>query len=299
MWQVSIAASAETEEAVAQLFEETFAIPATVYCDARTGKRIVSAYPSSLHLSPRLVRAALLAALRALPRAAIGLRPPRLTVKKLPREDWANSWKRHFKPMEIGRHLLIKPGWSKRRPRPGQRVILLDPGLSFGTGHHATTAFCLEQLAACRRPGTRQSFLDIGTGSGILAIAAAKLGYTLVEAFDFDPESIRVSRQNVKRNRVQSRVHPSRRDLTRLPMQTRRRWNVICANLMAGLLASQAEKICARLQLGGQLIVAGILRSEFRLLRHIFVTLGLTLAEFRVNREWQSGRFVLMPSESE
>jgi ribosomal protein L11 methyltransferase len=294
MWQVSITVSPEMEEAVTQLLEETFALPAAVYCDARTGRRIISVYPSALHSSLRAVRVELLAALRVVPSAASS---PRLSIKKIPREDWANSWKRHFKPMEIGPHLLIKPGWSKRRARPGQRVILLDPGLSFGTGHHATTAFCLEQLAACRRRDARQSFLDVGTGSGILAIAAAKLGYTAVEAFDFDPESIRVSRQNVKRNRVQNRVHPVRRDLVKLPQQTRRRFDVICANLQGDLLGSQAEKICARLQPGGQLIIAGILKSEFHHIRHIFVTLGLTFAKSRVNKEWKSGRFFLMPSE--
>jgi ribosomal protein L11 methyltransferase len=214
-----------------------------------------------------------------------------LLIKKLPRENWAESWKRHFQPMEIGGALLIKPGWSRRRARPGQRVVRLDPGLSFGTGHHATTSFCLEQLAACRRPGAGQSFLDIGAGSGILAIAAAKLGYRPVQAFDCDPEAIRVSRANARRNRVQDRVRPRRQDLTRLPARSGRRWDVICANLTADLLGSQAGKICARLKPGGQLIVAGILRSEFCQIRDKFVTFGLTLAGNEVKEEWHSGRF--------
>jgi ribosomal protein L11 methyltransferase len=152
-------------------------------------------------------------------------------------------------------------------------------------------------LAAARRQATRQSFLDIGTGSGILAIAAAKLGYSPVHAFDSDPESIRVSRQNAKNNRVQHRVQPRRRDLTRLPAQSRRQWDVICANLLADLLAGQAQKIRDLLKPGGQLILAGILRSEFRGLRNIFLTAGLTLAESGVNKDWQSGRFVLAPIE--
>jgi ribosomal protein L11 methyltransferase len=293
MWQVTITASATEEEAVRQLLQATLGIPPAVYSDARSGKTCVSAYPSFLRPSPAQVTAELRHALRQIARANLAPRPPRLTIKKLPRENWAHSWKRHFKPMEIGAHLLIKPGWSRRRARPGQRVILLDPGLSFGTGHHATTSFCLEQLAACRRRGLRQSFLDIGTGSGLLAIAAAKLGYSPVEAFDFDPESIRVSRQNVKKNRVQHRVHPRRLDLTKLPARSRRRWDIICANLMADLLLAESKKICARLNPGGQLVVAGILKSEFHRIRDTFVTLGLTLAESRVEREWQSGRFVL------
>src|ERR1700743_660101 len=93
------------------------------------------------------------------------------------------------------------PSTTQSRLRKAQAVIILDPGLSFGTGQHPTTFFCLRQLVACRKPGVEQSFLDIGTGSGILAIAAAKLGYRPVEAFDFDPASVRVSLENVKKNK--------------------------------------------------------------------------------------------------
>lgn len=294
MWRVSISSSAESEEAVVQLLQDVSGVSAAVYCDARTGRRVVSAYPASL---PPAARAELRRALRRLPRAKPGDRPPRLTVNKMRPENWAHSWKRHFHPLDIAGQLLIKPAWSRRRRRPGQRVVILDPGLSFGTGHHATTSFCLAQLAACRRARTGQSFLDIGTGSGILAIAAAKLGYSPVEAFDFDPESIRVSRQNAKKNRVQDRVSPRRRDLIRLPLQSRRQWDVICANLTADLLAAGAGKIRARLKPGGHLIVAGILCSEFANIRDLFVTLGLTLAKSVIKKEWQSGRFVLMPVE--
>ena len=102
----------------------------------------------------------------------------KIEIAKVKREDWAESWKRHFHPIEIGKTLLVKPSWSKKRPAKNQAVVILDPGLSFGTGQHPTTSFCLHQIARGRKNGTpRPSFLDIGTGSGILAIAAAKLGY--------------------------------------------------------------------------------------------------------------------------
>jgi ribosomal protein L11 methyltransferase len=286
MWQVSITTSTAREEPAVRLLEQTFLIPAAVWQDMRTGKLTVTSYPSSLRATPRQARAALGRALRQwLPGRS------RLRLRRLPRENWAESWKRHFKAMEIGGALLIKPGWSRRRARPGQRVVRLDPGLSFGTGHHATTSFCLEQLAACRRPGSRQSFLDIGSGSGILAIAAAKLGYSPIRAFDFDPEAIRVSRANARANRVQDRVRPRRLDLTRLPARSGRRWDVICANLTADLLAGQAGTIRARLKPGGQLIVAGVLRTEFCQIRDKFVTFGLTLVQHGVKEEWHSGRF--------
>ncbi len=286
MWQVSITASATREEAVVDLLERAFHIPAVVYHDARTGQQTVTIYPSRLGAGPHRARAALRRALRPLFPGR-----PAIAIRKLRRENWAQSWKRHFKPLEIGPSLLIKPRWSRRRARPGQRVVRLDPGLSFGTGHHPTTSFCLEQLAACRRPGCAQSFLDIGTGSGILAIAAAKLGYAPVQAFDFDPQAIRVSRANARSNRVHDRVRPRLQDLARLPARSQRRWDVICANLTADILAAQAGKIRARLKPGGQLIVAGILEDEFCQIRDKFVAFGLTLAKNDVNEEWHSGRF--------
>ena len=104
-------------------------------------------------------------------------------------------------------------------------------------------------------------------------------------------EAIRVSRDNARRNRVLDRVRPRRLDLTRLPAGSGRRWDVICANLSADLLSSQAEKICARLKPGGQLIVAGILGTEFCQIRDKFVTFGLTLARNGVREQWHSGRF--------
>ena len=296
MWQVSLTTSSDQEEAVVHCLETILQIPAAIYVDALKGKTTATVYPSTLRRAPAVITRELKEALRQFPSGPVRVR---LTLKKLPRENWAESWKRHFKPMEIGRHLLIKPGWSRRRPLPGQRVILLDPGLSFGTGHHATTSFCLEQLTACRLPRTPQSLLDIGTGSGILAIAAAKLGYSPVAAFDFDATAVRVSRENARRNRVRDRVQPRRQDLTRLPLASRQQWDVICANLMADLLAQEAEKICLRLKPGGNLVIAGVLKREFRRIRDIFVNFRLTLADSVVTREWQSGRFLRLPGISD
>ena len=290
MWHVAVVSSSAVEEELVRSLEAVFQIPSVVYNDARTGKCSVSVYPSSLRALPESRCTNRSATLRQLLAARMPGTRLVISVARLPRKNWAESWKRHFHPLEIGDALLVKPGWSRRRPRRGQRVVILDPGLSFGTGHHATTAFCLTQLAECRHPGPPQSFLDIGTGSGLLAIAAAKLGYSPVDAFDFDPESIRVSRDNVRRNRVPGRVQPRRRDLTRLSTQSRQKWDVICANLTSDLLLSQAEKIFNRLQPGGHLILAGILRTEFRQICDKFATFPLTLAKDEVKEEWHSGR---------
>jgi ribosomal protein L11 methyltransferase len=189
---------------------------------------------------------------------------------------------------------LIRPSWSRRRARPGQRVVILDPGLSFGTGQHPTTLFCLQQLARFRRRGDSQSFLDIGAGSGILAIAAAKLGYSPVVAFDNDPEAVRASRLNIKRNNVH--VALRRADLTRLPSFPRRRYDLICANLIGDLLKDQAERIRNLLKPGGKLVAAGILHREFSEIEKKLHEFNLTLETTWTTKEWKSGRFALLQS---
>jgi ribosomal protein L11 methyltransferase len=295
VWQVSISTTAQAEEAVACLLERNFQNPASIFCDQATGARTVTIYPPRLPKPLKALRAHLRATLGQLQDCGLDAGPAKITINRLPRQDWAESWKRHFNPIEVGRFLLIKPAWSRRCPRRGQRVVILDPGLSFGTGHHHTTFFCLQQLARCRRPGQPQSFLDIGTGSGILAIAAAKLGYAPITAFDHDPAAVRVSRQNVKKNHVQHRVWPCRRDLTTLrdrSLNNPRRYDVICANLARDVLVNHASKICARLNPGGTLIVAGLLRPQFGEVRKIFRGFNLTLQLSMGDKYWKSGQFI-------
>jgi ribosomal protein L11 methyltransferase len=193
--------------------------------------------------------------------------------------------------MEVGRALLIRPSWTRRKLKKGQQEIVLDPGLSFGTGQHPTTKFCLEQLVASRQEGKKQSFLDIGTGSGILSIAATKLGYAPVEAFDFDPEAVRIARENAEQNRVLKNLRITRKDLTKIPLKPARQYDVICANLIYDLLLEQKERIINRLRPGGELILAGILQTQFAQVRSAFEQAGLRLTTHRVEGEWESGAF--------
>jgi ribosomal protein L11 methyltransferase len=220
---------------------------------------------------------------------AIG--PGRISVERIPREDWAESWKRHFKPLVFGSALLVKPSWSRRRPRKGQAVVVLDPGLSFGTGRHPTTAFCLHQLVARRRRGEAQSCLDVGSGSGILAIAAAKLGYRPVDAMECDPESIRIARTNARRNGVSAAIRFLRQDLTKLRRRSTRKYSVVCANLLSNLLTAERERLLARLHPNGVLIAAGILKTEFAQVQKAFESAGLRLTISRTQNEWRSGTF--------
>jgi ribosomal protein L11 methyltransferase len=296
LWKVSAVTTPEAEEAVAELFERTFGQPAISYTDLESGRTTVTVYLRKkvafpARLSPPEKRS-LLSELERIKHCGLNIGLGAISFKKVRREDWAESWKRHFKPIAIGSKLLIKPSWSRRRPRKGQSVVVLDPGLSFGTGQHPTTGFCLRQLAARRKPAARQSFLDIGTGSGILAIAAAKLGYEPVEAFDFDAEAVRIARENAAKNQVSAGIRLRRQDVTKLPLRSAGKYSVICANLIANLLLSERGRLLARLPEDGVLVLAGILKTEFRQVQRAFESAGLRLVASRTEHEWRSGAFI-------
>ena len=289
--RLSVTATAEAEEAVSELLSDVFGLPASSYHDFESGRIVVSVYLAHSSDWSLSERTRLMEGLGRIKDCGLSLGSKRISVRKLQSQDWAESWKRHFKPISIGSALLVKPSWSQRPPCRGQRIVVLDPGLSFGTGQHPTTRFCLEQLVRARRKREAQSFLDIGTGSGILAIAAAKLGYHPVEAFDFDPDAVRIARSNAARNRVR-RICFSIQELSRLPLRPDRRHHVICANLISDLLIEEQARILARLSPGGTLVLAGILHSQFAAVRQAYESAGLNLMKHRTENEWESGAFV-------
>lgn len=292
--KVTVTVPVEAEEPVAALLERFFNQPPAMYTDEDTLLTEASVFlppERAFTAAPRAQLARALAELQARGQVP-GRCPVRLT--RLPRRNWAEAWRRHFKPLEIARRLLVLPTWSRRTPRADQVVVRLDPGLSFGTGHHPTTAFCLEQIVrlAPAGPGAPpRSLLDIGTGSGLLAIAAAKLGYRPVEAFDRDGEAVRSARANAALNGVARRIHFACRDLRRRPRGTERRFDVVCANLLADLLLAERERITARVAPDGALVLAGILAEEFPQVRAAYAAAGWRVGRARTVREWRSGVF--------
>jgi ribosomal protein L11 methyltransferase len=308
IWKVSVSTTTEAEDAVTELLYSIFEIPVSSYTDVETGEVAVATYltwerrrPAGQISRSKLQNASgtlaipgLQAGLKQISKCGLNIGSGKISCQKIRREDWAESWKRHFKPIEIGSALLIKPSWSKRPPRKGQAVIVLDPGLSFGTGQHPTTAFCLQQLTSHATRNTQhatRSLLDIGTGSGILAIAAAKLGYQPVEAFDFDPEAVRIARENARKNRVLRNIHITRKDVTKLPLRSAKQYDLICANLISTLLMAERPRILSRLKRTGVLVIAGILNSEFALVQRHYEHSGLLLIASKVEKEWRSGAF--------
>jgi ribosomal protein L11 methyltransferase len=297
LWTIDVCVPGEAEEAILELFTHLFGQPASSYSDIETGICTVTAYFVQIPCLSAIKRAEVAAGFKRIRECGLNVGHPRLFVKKLPRQDWAESWKRHFHPIEIGSRLLIKPSWSKLRLKKGQATIILDPGLSFGTGQHPTTAFCLREIVKRRGEDTapylsrKPSFLDIGTGSGILAIAAARLGYEPVEAFDFDPEAVRVATANARRNRVLDKIRFFEQDVTKLS-RTGPKYSVICANLISNLLISARDRILARLAAGGVIVIAGILKTEFHTVQRAYEKAGMRLVASKVQKEWRSGSFV-------
>lgn len=291
LWQLSVATSSEAEDAIAHVLGATFGVAASVHFDARKSATTVSVFLPKLPVDLAEKRKELKAAFRRIRDAGLRLGSPRIILRRLPPEDWASSWKRHFQPIEMGGVLLIKPSWSRRRPKPGQAVVVLDPGLSFGTGQHATTGFCLRELVRRRRPGVRQSFLDVGTGSGILALAAAKLGFAPVHAFDFDPEAVRVATANARRNRVLPRLRIRRQDVRKLSATPARQYDLVCANLVSTVLIAERKRLAGLVCPEGVLVLAGILRREFQEVQSAYEASGMQLVASRNEREWRSGTF--------
>jgi ribosomal protein L11 methyltransferase len=311
LWRVSVVTVPEAEDAIAELLGVVLGQPVSSYFNLESGVSTVTAYlqqkfmnlgapasrrrvssvPAGRRRTQEQVRREIAAGLMQIKQCGLKIGSGKVTITKLRRENWAESWKRHFPPIEIGQDLLIKPGWSRRRARKNQAVVVLDPGLSFGTGQHPTTAFCLRELARCGKKEAGRSFLDMGTGSGILAIAAAKLGYAPVQAIDFDPEAVRVARANARANGVQNRLRISRGDVAKLPIRPVRQYDLICANLISTLLIAERRRIVSRLHPAGTLVLAGILKSEFPRVHQVYAKLGLKLAVTYTRNEWRSGSF--------
>jgi ribosomal protein L11 methyltransferase len=290
LWRVSVTTTLEAEDAVAEMLGGLLATAVATYFNLETGVSTVSVFRDQQPAAAKL-RALIAAQLRRIAGCGLAVGAGRIEIARVKREDWAESWKRHFHPLEIGKKLLVKPSWSKKLPRKNQVVVILDPGLSFGTGQHPTTSFCLNELVRHRKNGTRQTFLDIGTGSGILAIAAVKLGYQPVHAFDFDPESVRVARENALKNRVDTQLKPVRGDVTKLPLKAARQYDVVGANLISNLLVGEKRRIVNRVKPDGILVLAGILTKEFGEVERAFADVKMKLAAKRVENEWCSGAF--------
>lgn len=172
-------------------------------------------------------------------------------------EDWAETWKEFFHTEKIGARTVIKPTWEEYEAKAREIVVELDPGAAFGTGQHATTSLCIRALEDLVRPG--MTVFDVGTGSGVLAIVAAKLGAKRVEAVDFDPVAVRVARENVRQNGAEGIVHTERSDLLK---SVEGKADLIIANIIADIIVRLFGEVKGSLAAGGTMLLSGIIEDR-------------------------------------
>ncbi len=224
---------------------------------------------------------------------------PAPSIRWLSDADWLDKWKSGYSLQQFGRHIVIKPSWQAYAAAPDDVVIELDPGMAFGTGLHPSTRLCLEALEDLVRPG--HQVLDVGTGSGILAIAAAKLGAADVVALDIDPMAIQVAEENTARNGLQEKISFVQASLqgqtalgsavnTPQAFCVREGWNgkfdLLMMNILAPVIAQSAREIAICLSTGGTFIVSGIIESQEGGVRQAFEQAGLHVAERRTQNDW-------------
>ena len=194
-------------------------------------------------------------------------------------EDWQNGWRKYYHPLEIGRRLAVVPSWQEYDT---DRVkLLLDPGLAFGTGGHETTSLCLEALDELVQGGERM--LDIGTGSGILAIAALKLGAVSAEGVDIDPVAVRTAVENAALNQVEDRFSGLVGDLSDQASGT---YQIITANIVANAIISLSPAVPGLLAEGGHFIASGIIDTRADEVEEALRAAGLAVAARKEKRGW-------------
>jgi ribosomal protein L11 methyltransferase len=205
--------------------------------------------------------------------------PPAFPVRT---EDWAEGWKQHFGSVRIGSRLVVQPTWEEACHAADDVVVRIDPGMAFGTGTHGTTRLCLEAIAAAFEETPPASVLDVGTGSGILAIAAAALGAARVLACDIDPEACRITRENADLNGVAQKL-----EVTDAPLDVLEgEFDLVVANILAEENIRLASSLVNRLAPGGKLILSGILREKEHMVTTRFRDFALSAPLITHDAEW-------------
>ena len=205
-----------------------------------------------------------------------------VTAGTIREEDWAENWKQYFKPFRVSEHLVVKPTWETWEKQPGDLIIEIDPGMAFGTGTHETTALCIELIEKYYRGG---KLLDVGTGSGILAIAAALLGAADVVAVDIDPDAVRVAKENVALNGLSGRISVREGDLLQ---GLNERFDFAAANILAPVIRLLAAPLTAHLNPGGLFVCSGIIEEAAADVEKALKDAGYEILDSRTRGDWHA-----------
>lgn len=195
-------------------------------------------------------------------------------------KDWAECWKQYYKPFRLGKRLVVKPSWEEYHALPGDLLMELDPGMAFGTGSHETTALCVELIEKYAQGG---SLVDIGTGSGILSIAAARLGVSPVTAVDIDPVAVKVARENVRRNGLEKEIAVFQGDLTQGLYKVH---DMAVANILADVILLLLPSLHLVLKKGGIFLCSGIIKDREQDVLDALKQGGYTVLETQHKKDW-------------
>ncbi len=222
---------------------------------------------------------------------------PEPAFRELAEEDWAEAWKQNYHLQRVGRRLVIVPAWEEYASAPEEITIRLEPGMAFGTGLHPTTRLCLEALERYVIPNS--TLLDVGTGSGVLAIGAAKLGARRVEAVDADPVAVSVAQENVRLNGVTDVVVVAHGSLPGgdvvplnfatdgpVPMLADGQFDVVVVNIVAPVIVGMAASLAERVRPGGMVIAAGLIEPQEPDVQDAFAHHGLQVVERSQEKDW-------------
>lgn len=208
-------------------------------------------------------------------------------------DDWATAWKQYFKPLRVSDTLTIKPTWEEYEAGEGERIIELDPGMAFGTGTHPTTALCLQTLESVVKGG--EEMIDVGTGSGILAIGACRLGAKSVLALDLDPVAVSSATENVRLNGLSDQVEVKLSDLLGVLRVERNDANklrvtlpvdLVVANILAEIILLFIDDVYAALKPGGIYITSGVYKNKEPDVEHGLIASGFQIVEKRRDEDW-------------
>jgi len=222
------------------------------------------------------------------------LERPHLATEIVVDPDWEEQWKKYFKPLRVTRSIVIKPTWERYQATSRDTVIDIDPGMAFGTGQHPSTWMCLEameEILLKDRSFREWRVLDVGTGTGILGIAAAKLGAKSVMCVDIDPQAVEIAHQNVAVNRVGDRVVIVNSDVVKI----KGTFELIAANLTADALVKIKSHLVKMMEPGGYLIISGIIEQNRKDIEKAFLKDKLTTHRAITDKEWLSYVFKKPP----
>lgn len=208
-------------------------------------------------------------------------------TKHIPQGNWATAWKKYFKPFSLTPEIVIKPSWESYKKKDAEKIVTLDPGMAFGTGQHDTTRFCAELICELKNQNPElKSLIDVGCGSGILSIIAAKIGFKNVTGIDNDSVAIETAQKNLKRNSLTSNIRFILNSDGTLNPKDYASANVVVSNIIAETLDELSKDLLRLVQKNGYLILSGILPEKEKPIKKIFKKLSLVTE--RKSKHWHA-----------